>query len=87
MVLIGSIFTGALGNESEKDGMINGGIVSLIILLFTSFIIRILLLAVMGIGGLFASYLGNAGTSASTLLNSTTSTTGSDSIEWFILPS
>ena len=52
MSLIGSIFTGALGKDNAKDGMINGGILSFVILLLTSFMIGIILLAFMGIGSL-----------------------------------
>ena len=62
----------------KKDGMINGGILSLVILLFTSFMVGIILLAFMGIGSIMASSLGS-GVSSNALINSTTSSTsGSD---------
>jgi len=77
MALIGSIFTGAFGNDDAKDGMINGGILSFIILLLTSFMVGIILLAFIGIGSIITGALGS-GASSSVLLNSTTSTTGSD---------
>jgi len=77
MALIGSIFTGALGNDNVNDGMINGGILSFVILLFTSLLVGIILMAVIGISSVMAGYLGS-GATASTLLNSTTTTTGSD---------
>ena len=69
MALIGSIFTGAFGNDNEKDGMINGGILSLVILLFTSFMVGIILLAFMGIGSIMASSLGS-GVSLNALIDS-----------------
>jgi len=78
MALIGSIFTGAFGNDNANDGMINGGILSLVILLFTSFMVGIILLAFIGIGSIIASSFGS-GASSSALINSTTSSTsGSD---------
>ena len=85
MALIGSIFTGALGNDEAKDGMINGGVLSFVILLFTSFMVGIMILAFVGIGSSIMGLLGSGATStatstasSSTLLNSTTSLTGYD---------
>ena len=80
MALIGSIFSGALGNDNAKDGMINGGILSFFILVLTSFMVGIVILAFVGIGssimGIFGSGV-SSNVSSTALLNSTTSTLGS----------
>jgi hypothetical protein len=77
MALIGSIFTGVSGNDDAKEGMINGGVLSFIILLLTSFMVGIIIMAFVGIGSAMAGSFGS-GASSSTLLNSTTTTSGSD---------
>jgi hypothetical protein len=77
MALIGSIFTGVSCNDNAKDGMINGGILSFVILLLTSFMVGIILLALLGFGSAIAGSF-SSGASSSTLLNSTSSTSGSD---------
>jgi hypothetical protein len=77
MALIGSIFTGVSGNDDAKEGMINGGVLSFIILLLTSFMVGIIIMAFVGIGSAMAGSFGS-GASSSTLLNSTATTSSSD---------
>ena len=49
MVFFGSAATGILGSKNFYDGFLNGGFLSLIVIIFSSLIIGILLFAVFGI--------------------------------------
>ena len=49
MVFFGSVATGILGSNNFYDGFINGGFLSLVLIIFTSLIIGILLFVVFGI--------------------------------------
>ena len=49
MVFFGSFVTGILGSKKFYDGFLNGGFLSLILIIFTSLVIGILLFVVVGI--------------------------------------
>jgi hypothetical protein len=49
MVFFGSAVTGILGSKNFYDGFINGGFLSLVLIIFSSLIIGILLFVVFGI--------------------------------------
>ncbi len=49
MIFFGSAFTGILGPKSFYEGFINGGFLSLILIIFSTLTIGILLFAVVGI--------------------------------------
>ena len=85
MAFLGSILTGLLGSKSVYEGYINGGFLSLVILVLTGFILGILLFAAMGISALLSSAFGSgASTSAISSLNSTTSSSGTGSLDGLI---
>lgn len=85
MAFLGSILTGLLGSKNVCDGYINGGFLSLIILVLTGFIVGILLFAAMGIAAISSSVFGSgASTSAISSLNSTTSSSGTGSLDGLI---
>ena len=90
MAFFGSILTGALGCKNVNDGSINGGFLSLIILVLAGLMIGILFLAVVGIIATLASELGPAasslgsGTTSNALstLNATSSSTST--FDWLL---
>ncbi len=89
MAFFGSILTGALGCKNVNDGSINGGFLSLIILVLTGLMMGILFLAVVGMVATLASAFGPAtgslgsGTTSSALssLNATASSSSTSTFD------
>ena len=85
MAFLGSILPGILGSKNASEGYVNGGFLSLVILVLTGFIFGILLFAAMGIVAALSSVFGS-GTSTSALssLNSSASSSGTGSLDGLI---
>ena len=85
MAFFGSILSGLLGSRSVYQGFINGGFLSLVILVLTGFIVGILLFAAVGIATILSNVFGSgASTNAISSLNSTTSSSGTGSLDGLI---
>jgi hypothetical protein len=92
MAFFGSILTGALGCKNVNDGYINGGFLSLIILVLVGLMIGIAFLAVVGSAAEMVSAFGPAtsslgsGTSSGALssLNGTTSLSSTSTFDWVL---
>ena len=74
MSLIGGVITGILGSDNASDGMINGGFLSLILLINLGFIVGVVWFVFVGVASSFANSLNtyaSGALSSSTALNNT----------------
>lgn len=84
-VFFGSILTGVLGSKTIDDGYINGGFLSLVILVLGGILMSFIFLAFMGVASVLAgafgptgSILGSGTSGAISSLNTTSSASGTD---------
>ena len=87
MAFLGSILTGLLGSKNVYEGYINGGFLSLVILVLTGFIAGIIFLAAMGLLSALSSAFGSGASSGaiSSLNSTTTSATGGNILDGLII--
>ncbi len=88
MLFFGGFTTGITGSRNIGEGLINGGVLSLITYLALGFIIGISLFILMGITSAIASAFSSIGTSTASNIPTTTSTSSiSQDFIFFIIKS
>ena len=74
MAFFGSVVTGMIGSNNQNEGSLNGAFLSLVILVFTGFVLGILIFVFIGIAASIASALSSFSSIASS--QTTTTSTG-----------